>query len=145
MTTRKGSRPALQYIVKLLTLMVTVSVVIVWALKGCVLVFFSRLKDSFDKWQRVLINRIVWVCIAAFVACVFTLSLSCLPFSNHWRLKPLPMIQCRSKPQDLITLSVLNVLTDAAVSIDEELHLIKQSCSRILHSFCLSRCLLSGI
>lgn len=88
------------------------------------LVFFRRLKDSFDKWQRVLINRMVWVCAAAFVACIFTLSLSCLPFSNHWRVRPLPMNQCRSKPQDLITISVTNVLTDAAVSIDGKLFLI---------------------
>lgn len=89
---------------------------IVWALKGCVLVFFRRLKDSFDNWQRQLIYWMMWVCAAAFVACILTLSLTCLPFSDQWRVKPLPSTRCRSKPQDFITLSVTNVLTDAAVS-----------------------------
>lgn len=88
------------------------------------LVFFRRLRDSFDKWQRVLIDRMLWVCAAAFVVCILTLSLSCLPFSDHWKVRPLPMNLCRSKPQDLITLSVTNVLTDAAVSISESPHSI---------------------
>ncbi|GKT60087.1 cation diffusion facilitator 1 protein [Colletotrichum tofieldiae] len=56
-----------------------------------------------------------WLCGLSYIALCMTVTLSCTPFSDNWRIRPLPGPECTFRPQNFWILLWLNILTDAAL------------------------------
>lgn len=82
-------------------------------LKFMVLFFYRRLTLGILRTKT--IKFLFWFCGASWIALILTVSLSCRPFSDNWRIDPLPDIQCTFRPQNFWVLVVLNVITDLAL------------------------------
>ncbi|KAM5349936.1 hypothetical protein ACJ41O_006441 [Fusarium nematophilum] len=86
---------------------------ILWALKLCVTIFYSRLTSGLaDLKTRV---RIAYVLLAVtYATVVLTILLSCQPFHKFWQVNPDPGPLCRptNSPAYVLVVVIPNILTD---------------------------------
>ncbi|OHW93844.1 hypothetical protein CSPAE12_07569 [Colletotrichum incanum] len=85
----------------------------IWVLKFTVLFFYKRL--TLGILRRRTMVALFWLCGLSYIALCMTITLSCTPFSDNWRIRPLPGPECTFRPQNFWVLLWLNVLTDAAL------------------------------
>lgn len=88
-------------------------VTLIWALKGCMLFFFSRL--SFGLTREKFVKALVLCCVATYLAMFFTITFSCYPIRMHWQVTPKPPLRCTLRIQNFYVCTILNVITDAAL------------------------------
>ncbi|KAL8868865.1 MAG: hypothetical protein Q9174_004703 [Haloplaca sp. 1 TL-2023] len=63
--------------------------VLLWTLKTCMLIFYSRLTDGVNNMRiRIRIGAVLLA--VTFVATFLTILLGCLPVSKHWQINPDP-------------------------------------------------------
>ncbi|KAJ0160861.1 hypothetical protein CTA2_7171 [Colletotrichum tanaceti] len=85
----------------------------IWLLKFTVLFFYKRLAMGLLR-RRVMIG-LFWLCGLSYIVLCMTVTLSCVPFSDNWRIRALPGPECTFRPQNFWVLLWLNILTDAAL------------------------------
>ncbi|KAF6817946.1 hypothetical protein CSOJ01_02083 [Colletotrichum sojae] len=85
----------------------------IWVLKFTVLFFYKRL--TLGILRRKTLVSLFWMCALSYVVLCLTITLSCSPYSDNWRIRPLPGPECTFRPQNFWMLLWLNVLTDAAL------------------------------
>ncbi|TDZ15814.1 hypothetical protein Cob_v011292 [Colletotrichum orbiculare MAFF 240422] len=85
----------------------------IWVLKFTVLFFYKRL--TLGVLRRRTLVGLFWMCGLSYAVLCLTVTLSCQPFSDNWRIKPLPGPECTFRPQNFWMLLWLNVVTDAAL------------------------------
>ncbi|KAH7014533.1 uncharacterized protein B0I36DRAFT_425869 [Microdochium trichocladiopsis] len=86
---------------------------LVWCLKGTMVCFFMRMTTGVANRKSV-----VWIgyaCIVTYVAVELTITFGCWPYGGNFQVTPDPGTKCTLKPQNFIVMTVLNVLTDAAI------------------------------
>ncbi|KXJ88019.1 hypothetical protein Micbo1qcDRAFT_111613, partial [Microdochium bolleyi] len=86
---------------------------LVWCLKGTMVCFFMRMTAGVSK--RKLVEWLGWACIVSYVAVELTITFGCWPYWGNFQVLPDPGTKCTLKPQNFIVMTVLNVLTDAAI------------------------------
>jgi len=84
--------------------------VLIFALKGMVLVFYRRIFH--EQWQKWVLWITTVLCVAGFVGLSMALSLRCLPYHQRWQVSPPPPISCTASPKILIATSCVNAVTD---------------------------------
>ncbi|KAL8858195.1 MAG: hypothetical protein Q9178_005207 [Gyalolechia marmorata] len=63
--------------------------VLLWTLKTCMLIFFSRLTDGVHNMKiRIRVGAVLLA--VSFLATFLTILLGCLPFERHWQIYPDP-------------------------------------------------------
>ncbi|KAL0942842.1 uncharacterized protein CTRU02_200728 [Colletotrichum truncatum] len=85
----------------------------IWVLKFTVLFFYKRL--TLGILRRKTLIGLFWLCGLSYIALCLTITLSCSPYSDNWRIRPLPGPECTFRPQNFWMLLWLNVITDAAL------------------------------
>ncbi|KAK1995754.1 hypothetical protein LX36DRAFT_659315 [Colletotrichum falcatum] len=60
-------------------------------------------------------RALFWMCGLSYIALGMTVTFSCRPFSDNWRIRPLAGPECTFRPQNFWVLVWLNILTDAAL------------------------------
>ena len=102
---------------------------LMWALKGCMLFFvriplaalrcqltcpqFSRLTLGLDSAK--IVKWMAYACGISYIIIILVTSCSCLPHSENWATIPYPRDICSTRFQDMYVVTILNVLTDAAM------------------------------
>ncbi|KAF2993034.1 hypothetical protein E8E13_000226 [Curvularia kusanoi] len=84
--------------------------VLIFALKGMVLIFYERIFH--EPWQRKVLWLTTVLCASGFSGLTLALSLRCLPYHKRWQVSPPPPISCTASPNILITTSCVNAVTD---------------------------------
>ncbi|KAK1561743.1 uncharacterized protein LY79DRAFT_173697 [Colletotrichum navitas] len=85
----------------------------IWVLKFTVLCFYNRL--TLGVLRRRTMKALFWLCGTSYLVLCMTVTFSCRPFSDNWRIRPLPGPECTFRPQNFWVLVSLNILTDAAL------------------------------
>ncbi|KAJ5018583.1 Acyl-CoA dehydrogenase family member 11 [Colletotrichum sp. SAR 10_99] len=85
----------------------------IWVLKFTVLFFYKRL--TLGILRRKTLITLFWLCGLSYITLCLTVTLSCQPYSDNWRIRPLPGPECTFRPQNFWMLLWLNILTDAAL------------------------------
>ncbi|EWC44270.1 hypothetical protein DRE_01096 [Drechslerella stenobrocha 248] len=86
---------------------------LLWLLKGCLLIFYSRLTDGLGQ-QTVKIRVGAVLLVTTYTAVILSIHLGCHPYSKNFQMNPDPGNACQpaiSKIDCYVTV-VLNVLTD---------------------------------
>ncbi|VUC29857.1 unnamed protein product [Clonostachys rosea] len=86
---------------------------LVWCLKGTMVCFFMRMTMGLS--QQRLVNYIGIACIVSYVAVFLTITFGCFPVHLNWQVVPDPGRKCTLKTQNFFVMTVLNVITDAAI------------------------------
>ncbi|KAJ0149024.1 hypothetical protein CTA2_603, partial [Colletotrichum tanaceti] len=86
---------------------------LLWLLKGCWVVYYSRLTDGVSNMKRL----ILWAAVimpATYVACLLVAFLKCIPFQNQWQINPSPGNSCMPAISFVQTIFVMamNTVTD---------------------------------
>lgn len=97
------------------TKLTTSSLVLIFSLKGIVLILYQRI--FFQPWQKWVLKITTVLCIFGFSGLTMALSLRCLPYYRRWQLVPQPPIMCTASPKILITTSCVNAVTDVFVGL----------------------------
>ncbi|KAK6218448.1 hypothetical protein QIS74_06328 [Colletotrichum tabaci] len=66
---------------------------LLWLLKGCWVVYYSRLTNGVHNMKRI----IFWAAIimpATYIACLLVAFCKCIPFQNQWQINPSPGNSC---------------------------------------------------
>ncbi|KAI9151279.1 hypothetical protein HJFPF1_08478 [Paramyrothecium foliicola] len=87
---------------------------LIWVLKFTVLFFYRRITFGGILRRRTL-RSLFWMCGMSYIILCLTVTFSCRPYSDNWRVNPLPGPNCTFRPQNFWTLVWLNVVTDAAL------------------------------
>lgn len=74
---------------------------------------FDRLTLGLDS-QRI-VKWMAYACGLTYFVIIMVTSLSCLPYSENWATIPYPRAMCSTRFQDMYMVTILNVLTDAAM------------------------------
>ncbi|KAK2045352.1 hypothetical protein LZ31DRAFT_553258 [Colletotrichum somersetense] len=85
----------------------------IWVLKFTVLFFYNRL--TLGILRRRTMKMLFWMCGSSYIVLCMTVTLSCWPYSDNWRIRPLPGPECTFRPQNFWVLAFLNIATDAAL------------------------------
>ncbi|KAJ0297656.1 hypothetical protein COL5a_004809 [Colletotrichum fioriniae] len=64
---------------------------LLWLLKACWVVYYSRLTDGVHKMKRVIFWAMIIMPIT-YVACLLVAFMKCIPFQNQWQINPSPGI-----------------------------------------------------
>ncbi|KAF3922694.1 hypothetical protein ABW21_db0204825 [Orbilia brochopaga] len=86
---------------------------LLWLLKGCLLIFYSRLTDGLGQ-QTMKIRIGAVALITTYVAVILSIHLGCHPYHQNFQMNPEPSNACQpaiSKIDCYVTV-VLNVITD---------------------------------
>ncbi|KAF3095745.1 hypothetical protein TWF569_003462 [Orbilia oligospora] len=86
---------------------------LLWLLKGCLLIFYSRLTDGLGQ-QTIKIRVGAVMLITTYIAVILSIHLGCHPYHQNFQINPEPPNACQpaiSKIDCYVTV-VLNVLTD---------------------------------
>ncbi|KAF1343734.1 hypothetical protein BDV97DRAFT_403328 [Delphinella strobiligena] len=86
---------------------------IIWSMKFTMLFFYKRL--TLGSLHEKLVKWLFWIIGAAYVAIFLTVSLGCYPIQMNWQVVPIPPLKCSLRLQNLIVITILNILTDAAI------------------------------
>ncbi|KAF3809638.1 hypothetical protein GCG54_00012925 [Colletotrichum gloeosporioides] len=86
---------------------------LLWLLKGCWVIYYSRLTDGVHKMRRI----IFWAYIimpVTFVSCLLVAFFKCIPFDHQWQINPNPGNQCMPAISFIQTIFVMamNTATD---------------------------------
>ncbi|KAF3931423.1 hypothetical protein ABW19_dt0202184 [Dactylella cylindrospora] len=86
---------------------------LLWLLKGCILIFYSRLTDGLGQqtW-KIRIGAVMLVC--TYIAVILSIHLGCRPYKNNWQINPEPSNACQPAIShiDCYVTVILNVITD---------------------------------
>jgi len=82
----------------------------VFSLKAIVIILYRRL--ACGAWQKKILIFTTFLCIAGWIATNLMLSLMCLPYSQRFKVQPLPDNRCTASSSFFIVLSCFNVTTD---------------------------------
>ncbi|KAF8540184.1 hypothetical protein BDD12DRAFT_834157 [Trichophaea hybrida] len=96
---------------KLVILTRTCYAVFIWAMKFCVLSFYSRLVEQLRHYQR-FIYPIWWLLVATFTGSILSTYLECRPFNHYWQVVPDPGHKCTYSEGQLYTTGACNLFTD---------------------------------
>ncbi|KAL3428438.1 hypothetical protein PVAG01_01947 [Phlyctema vagabunda] len=86
---------------------------LIWSMKAIMVMFFRRL--TLGLWLRRIVNYLGILCIFSYIAVVITVFAGCRPFSANWEVYPLPGMECTFRLQNIIVVSVSNIVTDVAL------------------------------
>jgi len=86
---------------------------LVWCVKGTMVCFFMRMTAGVAR--RRMVKMLGWACIISYIAVELTITFGCWPISGNFQVVPDPGIKCTLKPQNIIVMTILNVITDAAI------------------------------
>lgn len=89
------------------------SLVLIFALKGMVLIFYQRIFH--ERWQKWVLWITTALCVTGLVGLSLALTLRCLPYHRRWQISPPPPISCTASPKILIATSCVNAVTDVFV------------------------------
>lgn len=87
----------------------------IWVMKFSILFFYRRLGAGLIKKRT--IKFLFFLCGITWAAVMTTVSLTCLPFENHWKVRILPGEYCIFRPQNFYALVILNVVTDVFILV----------------------------
>jgi hypothetical protein len=90
--------------------------IIVWMLKFNMLCFYRRVVRN--TWTERFVKPLMGVVGVTFLAIVFTITLTCRPFHNLWKVWPDPGPRC--VPQSVISLATIlsfNLVTDLCIML----------------------------
>ncbi|KAI1390336.1 uncharacterized protein F4822DRAFT_401579 [Hypoxylon trugodes] len=86
---------------------------LLWLLKSCWLVYYSRLTDGVNNMRQV----ILWgagIIATTYISCLLVAFLKCIPFNHQWQINPSPGNHCMPAISSIQTIYVMimNSLTD---------------------------------
>ncbi|KAK0617798.1 hypothetical protein B0T17DRAFT_496331 [Bombardia bombarda] len=86
---------------------------LLWLLKGCWAVYYSRLTDGVHK-MRGMIHGAYIIIPLTYIACLLVALLKCIPFDHQWQISPSPGNNCMPAISTLQTVfvMVMNTVTD---------------------------------
>ncbi|KAK3324783.1 hypothetical protein B0T19DRAFT_465018 [Cercophora scortea] len=86
---------------------------LLWLLKACWAVYYSRLTAGVHKMRRVVQGAYIVVPVT-YVACLLVAFCKCIPFDRQWQINPDPGNNCMPAVSELQTVfvMVMNTLTD---------------------------------
>ncbi|KAK4205414.1 hypothetical protein QBC40DRAFT_320139 [Triangularia verruculosa] len=85
---------------------------ILWGLKACWTLYYSRLTAGVHRMRRMI--QVAYVLMpATYIVCLLIAFLKCIPFENQWQIYPPPRINCQPaiSPLQTIVVMVLHLLT----------------------------------
>ncbi|KAK2007305.1 hypothetical protein LZ32DRAFT_695486 [Colletotrichum eremochloae] len=86
---------------------------LLWILKGCWVVYYSRLTDGVHNMKRIIFWA--WIIMpVTYIACLLVAFLKCIPFDHQWQINPSPGNSCMPAVSFIQTIFVMtmNTLTD---------------------------------
>ncbi|WQF89917.1 hypothetical protein CDEST_14931 [Colletotrichum destructivum] len=86
---------------------------LLWLLKGCWVVYYSRLTNGVHNMKRIMFWAAV-IMPATYVACLLIAFCKCIPFQNQWQINPSPGNSCMPAISFVQTIFVMamNTATD---------------------------------
>ncbi|KAI1101463.1 hypothetical protein F4804DRAFT_347672 [Jackrogersella minutella] len=86
---------------------------LLWLLKACWLIYYTRLTKGVDRTVGV-IQWGIGIVAATYISCLLVAFLKCIPFHNQWQINPAPGNHCMPAISTLQTVYVMvtNTLTD---------------------------------
>ena len=89
----------------------------IWICKLAISEFLKRLNfgQSWKKSYQIGLETLRWFLGATFIAVVISIFAECRPANHLWQVLPDPGPQCRQAYANLLTVSILDALTDLAL------------------------------
>ncbi|KAI2465734.1 hypothetical protein F4781DRAFT_12963 [Annulohypoxylon bovei var. microspora] len=86
---------------------------LLWLLKACWLVYYSRLTDGVNN-MRQMIHWGIAIVALTYISCLLVAFLKCIPFNHQWQINPSPGNHCMPAISTLQTVyvMVMNTITD---------------------------------
>ncbi|ROV88060.1 hypothetical protein VMCG_10397 [Cytospora schulzeri] len=86
---------------------------LLWMLKGCWTIYYSRLTEGLDTPKR-MVRWAFIIMPLSYVACLLVAFLKCIPFDYQWQINPSPGNHCMPAISYIQTVFVMvvNILTD---------------------------------
>ncbi|KAI8958588.1 hypothetical protein F5Y11DRAFT_351403 [Daldinia sp. FL1419] len=86
---------------------------LLWLLKACWLIYYSRLTEGLNNVHRLIRYGIIIVSVT-YISCLLVAFLKCIPFHHQWQIYPSPGNRCMPAISTVQTIFVMitNTLTD---------------------------------
>ncbi|KAH8882507.1 hypothetical protein GQ53DRAFT_812006 [Thozetella sp. PMI_491] len=86
---------------------------LLWLLKGCWVVYYSRLAAGVQKMRYIIIGAIV-IMPVTYISCLMVAFFKCIPFDHQWQIYPNPGNHCMPAISTIQTIyvMVMNTITD---------------------------------
>ncbi|RPB05133.1 hypothetical protein L873DRAFT_1757933 [Choiromyces venosus 120613-1] len=94
---------------KIVILLEQSMLILIWGIKGCMILMYNRLTTRLQ--QQILVRAVGIYIAAGFVAVELAWFTSCRPFSGYWAL-PVPMEQCATYQHYSIVQASFNISSD---------------------------------
>ncbi|KAI9163919.1 hypothetical protein HJFPF1_05551 [Paramyrothecium foliicola] len=101
-----------EYGSKLVLVTEHLQMVVIWCVKGCLLIMYSRLTLSLK--QNLMVKIVAGYVIFGFVLMEILWFTWCRPFHNYWKVPP-PNLNCSAETNHMITNAVLNISSDIMI------------------------------
>ncbi|KAF2014103.1 hypothetical protein BU24DRAFT_370800 [Aaosphaeria arxii CBS 175.79] len=101
-----------EYGSKLVLVTEHLQMVVLWSVKGCLLILYSRLTMSLR--HNLLVKIVAGYVIASFVIMEILWFVWCRPFHHYWKVPP-PDLNCSAETNHMITNAVFNISSDIMI------------------------------
>ncbi|KAJ4296797.1 hypothetical protein N0V90_006845 [Kalmusia sp. IMI 367209] len=101
-----------EYGSKLVLVTEHLQMIVIWSVKGCLLILYSRLTMSLR--HNKIVKFVTWYVIASFIIMEALWFVWCRPFHNYWKV-PSPELNCSAETNHMITNAVLNISSDIMI------------------------------
>ncbi|CAI6340137.1 unnamed protein product [Periconia digitata] len=101
-----------EYGSKLVLVTEHLQMVVIWSLKGCLLILYSRMTMSLR--HSIMVKVVAGYTVGSFVVMEILWFIWCRPFSDYWKV-PAPSLNCSAETNHMITNAVFNISTDIMI------------------------------
>ncbi|KAF2447430.1 hypothetical protein P171DRAFT_470702 [Karstenula rhodostoma CBS 690.94] len=101
-----------EYGSKLVLVTEHLQMIVIWSVKGCLLMLYSRLTMSLR--QHIFVKFVAWYVVLSFILMEILWFIWCRPFHFYWKV-PAPNMNCSAETNHMITNTVFNLSTDVMI------------------------------
>ncbi|KFA69197.1 hypothetical protein S40285_00015 [Stachybotrys chlorohalonatus IBT 40285] len=101
-----------EYGSKLVLVTEHLQMVVIWSVKGCLLIMYSRLTTSLR--QNLLVKIVAVYVVLSFIVMEILWFVWCRPFHYYWKVPP-PDLNCSAETNHMITNAVFNISSDIMI------------------------------
>ncbi|GAB7357646.1 hypothetical protein MBLNU459_g0142t1 [Dothideomycetes sp. NU459] len=87
---------------------------LLWCMKFTMLFFYKRITTG-TSYHKKLVTALFWFNGLAYTIAFIVISTGCYPIQKNWQVVPIPPWKCSFRPQNCLSIVILNVLTDASL------------------------------
>lgn len=101
-----------EYGSKLVLVTEHLQMVVIWSVKGCLLILYSRLTMSLPHAR--FVKFVAWYVVISFIVMEILWFIWCRPFHFYWKV-PAPNLNCAAETNHMITNAIFNISTDIMI------------------------------